>query len=734
MISKKVIAPVQGFITSLVLGFVTLVCYWRSFSYNFVFDDYPTIVNYFHLKNASITDLFFSSSRWLSRVLHVVIARLWGVQPLPFRVAGFCLHVASGILVFWLLWFAFSRFVSNSFFARNSYACATATAGLFLLHPVQTQTVPYITQSSIEGLVFFFTVLTLIFFSLAVHAQSVVTRSIFYLLSLGVAFFATGSKEIIIVLPALSLIFDWFLLARGNWKPFKSRLFIHGLFFIVMLIPLMKFRVVRPSVIETLNQITKPVKSNRGNMITQNRHQKITVKRYAISQFRVICHYLKIFFWPKNLSFDYDIKLASTFWSYQVLVPLFFLLLLVAALLFLFMHNPASITVFGFMWFFVALLPRASFFPSTELVCDYKTYLPSLGIMLILGSFMTFFCRTIFDFFIGRRVRYIGSSVVAWGVLGLCCYASMRASASWESELSLWKNVIRHAPGKARAYNNYAIALWDGGNRRLAMQQLKKAIERDSFYGEPHVNLGLAYQKDGDYFQALKHYERAIEIGEGHPELFYNLATLYVMKKNIPAAIESLSKAVQLRSYYGKAWVLLGKLYHDKKEFTQALAAYSKAEQSNYEGVDLWYAYGCSLFSAGNSEKARAYFEKINPTYRDTSFYLGSCWYHKQAYEKAAVFFQKTYKRDPQNFANCYNYGQALINLGRYKEAAPLFNLCMRYKKNHYPYAQLHYIRCLYESGKKQKAVKLLNAFVKKVNNRVIKNDALVLMNHWKVT
>ena len=733
MISKQVITPVQGFITSLVLGFVTFIFYWRSFSYGFVFDDYPTIVNYFHLKTASMWELFFSNSRWLSRVLHVLLARQWGVQPLPFRIAGFCLHIASGILIFWLLWLAFSRFASTSFFARNAYACATVTAGLFLLHPVQTQTVPYITQSGIEGLVVFFTMLVLLLFTLAVISRLVFVRFVCYAGALCAAVLATGTKEIIIVLPVLVMLFDWFLLARGRWDFFKPRVIVHAMLLLGMLAPLMKFRVIQPSVAATVRQVAVPLKNNRGNMLTQNRHQKITPYRYFISQFRVICHYLKIFFWPNNLSFDYEIKLAPAFWSLQVLVPLFFLLTLFFLMLLLFMANPASIAVFGLAWFFVALLPRASFFPSTELVCDYKTYLPSFGLMLILGSFLVFFCSSLFSFFVGKNVRYVGASFVAWSVLVMCGYASMRMHTPWASELLLWKNVIRHAPGKARAYNNYAIALWEGGNRRLAMSQLKKAIELDEFYGEPHVNLGLAYQKDRDYFQAFKHYKRAIEIGEGHPELFYNLATLYVVRGDTTAAIDSLTKSVKLRDHYGKAWLLLGKLYHDKDKHVEALHAYKKASESNYEGQDLLYAYGCSFFKQGKYDKAQEYFEKISPSYRETNFYLGSCWYQKKKYQKAADFFARTYKRDQQNFANCYNYGQALVNLGKYKEAGALFNVCMRYRRKEYPYAQLHYIRCMHGIGKKEKATQLLQKMIDKADSGAVKNDALQLIKRWKV-
>ena len=48
-------------------------------------------------------------------------------------------------------------------------------------------------------------------------------------------------------------------------------------------------------------------------------------------------------------------------------------------------QNATSIIAFGFLWFFIAIGPRSSFIPSSELLTDYKTYLASLGVLLLLA-------------------------------------------------------------------------------------------------------------------------------------------------------------------------------------------------------------------------------------------------------------------------------------------------------------------------------------------------------------
>ena len=58
--------------------------------------------------------------------------------------------------------------------------------------------------------------------------------------------------------------------------------------------------------------------------------------------------------------------------------------------------------------------------------------------------------------------------------------------------LSIWEDTVAKAPGNARAHNNLGVALADRGRIDEAIAQYQKALEIKPDYAEAHNNLGLA--------------------------------------------------------------------------------------------------------------------------------------------------------------------------------------------------------------------------------------------------
>lgn len=541
----------RGWLVVAALLIITILCYAKTLHYGFFFDDYPTIVDNVRLHTSSLWQ-FLGSPRWVSRMLHHIVVQCWGVQPFPFRAVGLALHLISGLVLFWVLFLTLGRFYKRPFFHKHGLLIATCTAGLFLLHPVQSQTVLYITQATMEGLVVLFSFLLLLVMVAIACTTNFLKKIGLSVVTLLIAVFASGAKEISVVLPLLGMIFDWFLLSQGQWHSFKKRLLLHGGVVLIIIATAVQQRTIKPSLVATVTQLSHPIKSNRGNILTHVGTEQITSLRYCFSQAKVIVHYLTIFFWPLNLSFDYDFKLASSFWCKEVLIPLTILLFVLISFLVLWVQQPSHPFIFCFLWFFVALLPRASFFPSTEMVCDYRTYYPSLGILLFI-AFLIAFCVVNVS---NRFYRGLVPLTVS-GLLVGCCFLTITRSNVWRSSLAFWQDVIRHAPCKARAHNNYAVALVEAGLYQKAKGSFAQAIALDKQYAEPHINLGSLYQKEGNITLAKMHYRRALEIGEGHPELFYNLAKLYLSQDRKDLALTALQQAIHLRANYSKAWDLL---------------------------------------------------------------------------------------------------------------------------------------------------------------------------------
>src|SRR3990167_5448361 len=198
----------------LILSLITALVYYPSLHYEFQFDDVANISKYFGIRHATLSDLFFSGTRWISSWLNTIYYGIGRFDPFSYRVGNLIIHTTNGILIFFLLFVALSGLRKESFFKNNSFFLACLTSLLFLLHPVQTQTVSYVIQGELEGLAALFILsmsLTLIFFS---RAQSLASKGFLLILLYCLAALSCGTKEIAIISPALLILIDWFFIAQ----------------------------------------------------------------------------------------------------------------------------------------------------------------------------------------------------------------------------------------------------------------------------------------------------------------------------------------------------------------------------------------------------------------------------------------------------------------------------------------------------------------------------------------
>src|SRR3972149_3637930 len=120
----------------LVLSVVTFLFYYPSLMYGFIFDDLPTIVDYFYVRIFDFKGQLFANSRWVSRLLNQFTYKCWKVDPYAYRLMDVILHMVIGVLIFCTLIKVFSSLKNNDFLKKHSSLLATLVTGLFLLHPV----------------------------------------------------------------------------------------------------------------------------------------------------------------------------------------------------------------------------------------------------------------------------------------------------------------------------------------------------------------------------------------------------------------------------------------------------------------------------------------------------------------------------------------------------------------------------------------------------------------------
>ena len=202
---------------------ITALVYWPSLHYAFQFDDIANIQKHFNIRHYNFSGLFFTGSRWISYWLNSIHYKIGKFDPFSYRVGNVLIHSLNGMLIFFVTFTALSHLKKSSFFKENAFGISLITGLLFLLHPVQTQTVSYVIQGQLEGLSTFFIMSMILVYLHRTYTSSTTLKWSLTGLFFALAALSCGTKEIAIISPILVMLFDWFFVAQGNVRSFISR-------------------------------------------------------------------------------------------------------------------------------------------------------------------------------------------------------------------------------------------------------------------------------------------------------------------------------------------------------------------------------------------------------------------------------------------------------------------------------------------------------------------------------
>ncbi|MBI5598265.1 MAG: tetratricopeptide repeat protein [Deltaproteobacteria bacterium] len=192
-----------------------------------------------------------------------------------------------------------------------------------------------------------------------------------------------------------------------------------------------------------------------------------------------------------------------------------------------------------------------------------------------------------------ENVRWRGFEAAIFTVLILAAsVAAQRRNAAWRDEFSLWSDVSVKSPHELRGHNNAASALIDAGLYREAIPYIKKAIEIDPRYGEPHYNLGVAYMETGFPDAAAAELEEFLRISafteRGH-----------------------FRQGDYSRSYVIKAHAGLGNIYNLRRDYGLAISHFTEALEFAPAETSIRFNLAITYKMAGLKDDAAREFEEV---------------------------------------------------------------------------------------------------------------------------
>jgi len=667
----------SNFLAPLLLGFVTFLFYYPSLNYPFQFDDIANITKRFAIRFDLPFYRWISSTRWLGETLNILNFRIGRFDPFYYRLFNIIIHIATGIVIFFLIKKLCQCWKQKQFFYENASLISFITAALFLLHPVQTQTVSYVIQARLEGLATFFVLTTLLVFVYAFLAKTFFSRVSLFALGCFLTFLSSGTKEIAVVTPVLLVLVDWFFVAEENWANFKNRAFYYMIFAVVFVSAALTYfgwPMIKNSIL-----LKSATMNNRGNILTPSAFDVITPYMYLISEFKILVHYITMFIWPIGISVDYDWKISESFFSADAFFPFLVLATLIAVSFYLAKNKKMSFFAFGFFWFLITMAPRTTLIPSPELVSDYKTYLASVGILFILGVCLSW-CFLKASENVGSLASHLKMPSVQYITLMILMlplgYSMYQRNLVWSSSVRFWQDTVEKAPNKARAHNNFGVALVEAGKHDEAIKEYLTAIALDKNYSDPWSNVSVAYSLKGNIDEAIAALKSAIHICPNYPEAYNNLGSLFIRKQNYDDAEKILKIALNLRPYYGKAHYNLGRLYLEKKDNDKAWQCFKNATQGDLDSPEGFFTYGQMSLRLQKYKDAVYAFEQILARGYCTPqilFNLANSYFLDQKFERAEKVYGKLVQDNPLDPRFAYNLAETLFAEKKYQAALEFF-------------------------------------------------------------
>jgi predicted negative regulator of RcsB-dependent stress response len=474
---------------------------------------------------------------------------LWGLAPLPYHLVNVLLHAACAVL----LWRVLLSLQVPS-------AGAWLGAALWALHPVQVESVAWITEikNTQSGLFFLLSIFFFVKYVRAKNSEGGTGGGWRYGLTLLFAALAMASKSSTVILPLVLCLCVWWIEGRWQWRN------------LVRLAPVFLMSIAA----NALSVWTQGLQLKADPDPQSSR----TWPERLVTAGDAIWFYLGKLVWPHPLTVIYprwQID-AGQWFSY---LPL---LAVVAVFFVLWFKNgswPRS-WFFVFAYFLMALFPILGFFnfyfQHISFVADHFQYLAAMGPLALAGAGLIRLANWIMPG--GRYVQL----VLGAGTLLILGTLSWQRTCAFQSSEIFWpaeyKNALAINPDSAEVQYYLGAWLLQQGQIDEAIGHLQKGLKINPDDCEAHVKLGTALFEKGRADEASVQFQMALRLNSGSAEAHFGLGDVLVQKGQMDDALAEFQKAVQLNPNYVEAhnnigWVLLQKGQVDKAipQFQEAL-------------------------------------------------------------------------------------------------------------------------------------------------------------------
>ncbi len=537
----------------------TFLLYTPTLFGKFLWDDEDFVYANQYVKNFYITKFFTQNAiagrgkisnyyRPLQLLIYSSLYKIFGRTSFFFHLTNVIIHICAGVALYLLL-----RKI------KIPLIISFLTTLFFLIHPVQTEAVSYISGLSDPLYTLFISLSALTFFS---------NRFTISLLLFTLALLSKETSLTFIIILPLLVIFNY-LYNHTSKTELKEKL----KYTTIILLLALGYLLLRFTAFNFYN-----IREAWGNSIYAN-NPFVRFLTYTNNFFI----YLFLLIYPHNLHMERDAQLKTI----KTISPSFYLFLIVE-LIWLLIN--AFILKKDFKNGLIAFLGWLLF---NFLLGFYS------GVILLNGIFYEHFLYLALFFFFLTILSYIhhlkfdNNQLFLFFILPsyifFLSFININRQMEWINPVKFYKQTLRFAPKSIRIKNELAMTLSDLGKQKEAIKIYKSIIKENGDIAVVHYNLGNAFFNLNLLDDAEREYKKTIKINKYFLSPYFQLLKIYTREKNTKKIKNLLKKLEFLPNKSTKIILFLATSYENIKDINKALKYYSLLLNNSPQGSKLHF-------------------------------------------------------------------------------------------------------------------------------------------------
>lgn len=606
-----------------VLVLATVTAYEPVRNNDFVgYDDYPYVTENPNvnkdISGKSIVWAFTTGycNNWhpLTWLSHTLDCQLFGLNPAGHHIVNLLFHIANTLLLFWVLKRMTGAIWKSAF-----------VAAVFALHPLHVESVAWTAERK-DVLSGFFWMLTI-----AAYVRYAERPCIRRYLPVILAFsLGLLSKPMVVTLPFVLLLLDWWPLGRRQW----GRLIVEKMPLFVLA--------------ASSSLITYIVQQQTGAMAGSD---ILPISIRATNALVSYISYISKMVYPSGLAVFYPHPLKLQIWQ-----PIVSAVMLVAiTTIVIYTGRRRRYLAVGWLWYLGTLIPVIGLVQvGLQAMADRYTYLPLIGIFIIVSWGAA-------DLTAKWRYRNVWLGITA-GVILIALLVCTRTQAGyWQNSLTLFGRALDVTEDNQVMQTNYGNALLENGQIEESVKHFNEALRLRPEDFEARYNLGLAFLNLGKTDEAIACFTESLKTSNKPYKVHSDLGLAYVEKGEIDKAIGHYNEALRLEPGYVKAINNLGSALKKQGKIDEAIQQWERALQLQPDFANPHYNLGVMMAEQEKYNEAVNHLNealRARPEWAEAHYELGGVYARQGKLKQAAEQFAAAVQLDP-------NYVEARVSLAR---------------------------------------------------------------------